>query len=232
MKIVKKSNSKVFSVLSKYRYVRHFQSGTSRLKEKTVKKLLYQAWKVTPSKNNFMPYKVHVLGPKHQEYKDSIFQKCLQNEGDSDGVIDPLTDRYLEQLPNYANILTCDYLLIFTLRVEHYPNPFQQMLIERGHNYPATKENEIETLVTPASLEVGMFANTFKTLCLEKDIDVAFTGCFPYDITHWRDIPFVKREPLLLMTIGKGKVFRQDHASEVEKTDYKPDYKKVINFVG
>ena len=32
-------------------------------------KLLYKAWKVSPSKNNFMPYAVNVLGPGDKRKK-------------------------------------------------------------------------------------------------------------------------------------------------------------------
>ena len=39
-------------------------------------KLLYKAWKVTPSKNNFMPYTVNVLGPGDKR-KKIIYDTCL-----------------------------------------------------------------------------------------------------------------------------------------------------------
>ena len=34
-----------------------------------IEKLLWKAWKVTPSKNNFMPYHCNVLGPEREQEK-------------------------------------------------------------------------------------------------------------------------------------------------------------------
>ena len=43
------------------------------------KDLLYKAWKISPSKNNFMPYKVSVLGPYNQNEKNIIYDKVVGN---------------------------------------------------------------------------------------------------------------------------------------------------------
>lgn len=222
----------IYDILNKYRYVREYRTTKTKIKESTIHKLLEQTWKVTPSKNNFMPYKVHVLGPSHQIYKNTTYLKCLKHEGDCDGIDDPASIRYSEHMPNYANILTCSHLLIFTLRVEHDPNPFQKWLINRGHNYPATNEETIGAMWATASLEIGMFSNTLKALCLEQNIDVAFVGCFPSEVEAWADMPFIKRPPLFIMTLGKGKVYRQDIVDEIESQDYKPGFEKVMNFIG
>ena len=45
-----------------------------------IEDLLWKAWKVTPSKNNFMPYHCNVLGPDKVKEKHSIWKKSQQNK--------------------------------------------------------------------------------------------------------------------------------------------------------
>jgi len=219
-------------ILRKRRYVREFDEDYD-IPYSLVNSLLKKTWKVTPSKNNFMPYMIHVLGPAQQKYKEKVFENCLSSEGLGDGIEDPLNTRYKDNLPNYGNILSCSYLLIFTLRLEDKPNPFQKAAIDDGHRYEAVDENRLDLLYPSASLEVGMFANSFSSLCLKKDIDVSFVGCFHRDLSKWSDIPFVTRTPILLMPIGKGKVYRDKTAkqSPIERLDLKPNYERIVNFI-
>lgn len=219
------------NVLKKRKYVREYDK-TAEIPESLVDSLLQRTWKVTPSKNNFMPYTVHVLGPQHQHYKDLVFLNCASNENKTDNDPEAVLKRYGKVPPNYANILSCSYLLIFTLRLEEDPNPFQKMLIERGHKYEAVDESRLHKLYPTASLEVGMFTDTFSALCLENNIDVSFTGCFRKELDTWKDIPFVTRKPILIMTVGKGKIYRQDFVKDsIEELDLKPDYEKIVNFI-
>ena len=51
-----------FDLLEKRRHVRTYKTDKHPPKE-LIEKLLWKTWKTTPSKNNFMPYNVHVLGP-------------------------------------------------------------------------------------------------------------------------------------------------------------------------
>ena len=212
-------------ILKKRRYVREYYSSAD-ISQSLIDSLLQKTWKVTPSKNNFMPYTIHVVGPKHQNYKDLVFLNCASNEGLTDGLNNPLEQRYKHDLPNYANILSCCYLLIFTMRLEDKPNPFQKMLIKKGHRYEAVDEHRLNELYATASIEVGLFADCFSALCLQNNIDVSFVGCFYRDLDKWKDIPFVTRQPILLMTVGKGKVYKK-----ILKNDQRPDYNRIVNFV-
>ena len=45
-----------------------------------IEDLLWKAWKVTPSKNNFMPYHCNVLGPERVAEKHSIWMKSVKNK--------------------------------------------------------------------------------------------------------------------------------------------------------
>jgi len=217
-------------LLQKRRYVKEFYKEADISKE-LIDSLLEKTWKVTPSKNNFMPYKAHVLGPEHVEYKEKVFLNCLQNESDGDKVDNLMNKRYAKNPPNYANILSCSYLLIFTLRPEDKPNELQKFLINRGHNYEAVNEKKINKITPGASLEVGLFMDCFSALCLHHGIDVSFVGCFSKDLSDWRDLPFITHKPLSIMPIGKGKIYRDEEEAVKNGFDHKPDYNRIINFV-
>ena len=219
-------------ILQNRRYVREYDNTVS-IPRSLINSVLQRTWKVTPSKNNFMPYNCHVIGPDNQDIKNKVYLNCARNEGITDGVEDPLNERYNEDLPNYANILSCSYLFIFTMRLEDKPNPFQQMLINKGHKYEAVDEDKLHDLYAIASLEVGLFTDCLSALLLENGIDVSFTGCFSRNINDWSDVPFVKRQPIILMTAGKGKVYRDQFVkkTDLEKYDLRPDYYRIVNFV-
>lgn len=222
----------IYDVLENRRYVIEYDQ-TATFSKSLIDSLLQKTWKITPSKNNFMPYTVHILGPEHQKYKELVFLNCASNEGLVDGVKDPLSLRYSNNPPKYSNILNCSHLLIFTMRLEDQPNPYQQMLINRGHKYEAVDENKLDDLYAMTSLEVGLFADALSGMCLEQGIDVSFTGCFHRNLKYWENIPFVKRKPILLMTLGKGKIYYRDtnKESDIENLDSKPDFDRIVNFI-
>lgn len=220
----------IYETLKKRSYVREYDT-TADIPESLIDLLLQQTWKVTPSKNNFMPYSVFVLGPRHQTYKKLAFFNALSKEGKGDNIENPLAIRYAYHLPNYANILSCSYLFIFTMRLETDPNPFQKCLIDRGHVYEAVDESKLDGLYAMASLEVGLFTSVFNGLLLENGIDSSFTGCFHRDLSEWKEFPFIKRTPIIIMTAGKGKIYIDETKNELQKQDLRPNYDKIVNFI-
>ena len=65
-----------YELLSKRRHIHLFDTEKIPPNE-LIDDLLYKAWKTTPSKNNFMPYHVNVLGPERWREKKSITKKCM-----------------------------------------------------------------------------------------------------------------------------------------------------------
>ena len=61
------------NVLKHYKYVKTYDQSQD-VPQSIIDELLQRTWKVTPSKNNFMPYKLHVLGPQHQDLKDKVYE--------------------------------------------------------------------------------------------------------------------------------------------------------------
>lgn len=222
----------IYDIYEKRKYVRTFDPDY-KISKGLINSLLMQAWKVTPSKNNFMPYKLHVLGPEHQEYKKAIYINCAGNEAKTDGIDDPLSERYKEILPNYANILSCSYLMLFTMRFEDQPSVHQKKLMDRGHTFePAMKEKYLKNYST-VSLEVGLFADAFSALCLEQDIDVSYTLCFRKELDTWKDLPFVDEKPVFIMVVGKAKDYLIDKRKREgwDKNDPRPDFDRIVHFV-
>ena len=215
-------------LLKNRKYVTEYDSDAD-VSASLIDSLLQKTWALTPSKNNVMPYIIHVLGPEQKKYKELLFEHCLETEGDCDKIKNPLAERYQDNLPNYANILSCSYLFIFTMRLETQPNSHQLEAIKHGHTYLAVNRSKLDQLLPIASLEVGMFINTFSALCLEHNISTSLTGCFSSNLKKWKKIKFVKRTPIIIMTAGKAKTYRQDLIKK--NCDPRPDYERIVNFV-
>lgn len=201
---------------------------------------LKAAWLETPSKNNFMPYRVYVLGPEFAKEKEEMYWLCLGNETKANGNI--ITDRdqlkqyqakmYPVNKAHYYNIISAEYVLIFTQRIENKPNEFQQYLIDKGYVYEqmATDGPKKEHARKVAYLEIGMFSTNFAGICLNNGIDISHTLCFPGDKQDWpqEHFSFLDSHPMLIMTVGKGEIYRK--ASD-QAIDPKPDFDRIVNIV-
>lgn len=223
-----------------YRYVYEYEQD-SQIDKKLIKNALYDAWKNTPSKNNFMPYKVHVVDSYNQATKELIYYKCLENETKANG--NHITDleglknyertAYKDVKPNYYNIKNADHILIFTQRVEDQLNDHQAKLVENGFVYEQMYSNgpKKDSARSVAYLEIGMFCSNFANACLAQGIDISHTLCFPNDKKDWPEpeFEFLDMNPLLIMTLGKAKKFRRDLIPDY--LDHKPNFERIINYI-
>jgi superfamily II DNA or RNA helicase len=223
-----------------YKYALEYDT-TSKIDLEFITDALKAAWLETPSKNNFMPYKAHVLGPEFAKEKEEMYWLCLGNETKANGNI--ITDRdqlkkYEERMyPNkryasYHNIRSAEYVLIFTQRVETMPNQLQQQLIDKGYVYEqmATDGPKKENARKNAYLEIGMFSTNFAGICLNNGIDISHTLCLPGDKKDWpqEHFSFLDSHPMLIMTVGKGKLRRLPGHQAI---DPKPDFDRIVNIV-
>lgn len=231
-----------FTYMNYYKYVYEYDRSKD-VDQNLFEQALYDAWKNTPSKNNFMPYKVHVISPKDRYTKELIYYKCLENETKANG--NHITD--LEELkryekleydnnnskPNYFNVKSAHYILIFTQRVETQPNEHQQDLIDRGFVYEQMAKNgpKKDSARSVAYLEIGMFCSNFANACLASGIDISHTLCFPSDKKYWSEpeFSFLDMNPLLIMTAGKGLKYRREQIPTY--LDLKPDFERIVNIV-
>jgi len=202
---------------------------TVEISNSLIDSLLKDTWEATPSKNNMMPYSLFVLGQDQKKLKEIVYNNCVSR----DKFLNEKTkiDGKPRLSPNFSAILSCSHLLIFTLRLEDNPSGYQRRAMANGARFEATKESTLEIGKQVASVEVGMFITSFSALCLEQGIDISYIGCFFRDMEYWKDLPFITRTPLLLVTIGKGKVYRRDINPERFADDLKPNYERIVNFI-
>jgi hypothetical protein len=218
----------IYDTLQSRRFVLQYDN-TVDIPESLIDSLLRKTWEVTPSKNNFMPYSVHVIGQgsENQKYKDLAYLNCLGNEAKADNVDinNIVAERYSGgYLPFYSNILSCSYLLIFTTRVETILSPHQQDAVKRGRNFEAL---DVSRLNHSSSFEMGLFVTAFSGMCLENQLNVSLIGCLPSNLSKWKDFPFITNQPRMIMTVGKAKSLLK----QVRPDDLRPNYDRIVNFI-
>ena len=244
-----------------YHYVKSYLNNIvsdneiiSKNVDKQIKKSLHTAWLQTPSKNNFMPYKVHILGPQFVKEKQEIYWLCLGQETKADGF--KITSRSdllkydkkksprafgTSELGNndsqhgrsdYRNILSAPYVLIFTQRVEDTLNEVQKWKISKGRVFEqmATHGDKKSSAKISALLEIGMFSTNFASECLAANIDISHTLCFPTNRKDWPQeyFAFLDENPLLIMTAGMGENYR---STKEQTGDQKPDFDRIVNII-
>lgn len=194
------------------------------------REIIYSVLKDTynsiPSKQNLMPYHAYILGPECKKEKEILYKISTRSQ-DSDS-------SYTTVKSNFQ--LFAPYVIIFTQRTPT-PNEFVLDKIEKGHAYKILhSDNAFNPGVSSQSIiEIGMFASLLAGFCLEKNLAISFTKCFPIwyknknnDIVRnimWNKLPFVKDPPHLIMSLG----YYKDHWNKPGET--KPDFNEVVSFI-
>lgn len=240
-----------YSHMHKYRYIMEYD--TEDIPDlHLIKQSLHEAWNTIPSKQNFMPYNIFVLGPgpEYKEIKDKIYYKALVNEYLSNSarydvsIEDPKSVEKAMLMhrapPQYINLKTAPYVLICTQRIEYEPNPHNLSFSLKGWNF---EQMESEWKINPQKnnraysvslIEIGMFIQSFSNLCLMHNIDISHTRCLPTNISFWSEpeFSFLENPPQLILTVGKGKTSRREYYRDISHSnDYRPDFEKVVKFV-
>jgi hypothetical protein len=239
-----------FGHMHKYRYVMNYD--TEKIPESfMIKQSLYEAWSTTPSKQQFMPYNIFVLGPDDKKIKELIYYKALVNEYKTNTPrydVDESDVMTLEKLmveqrdiPLYANLKTAPYVLICTQRVEDQISPYNKNRTSLGFNFEQAdsawqtdpkRKNRGQGL---AMLEIGMFVQSFANLCLKNNIDISHTRCLPTTMDFWTEpeFSFLENPPQLIMSAGFGKDYRRESNTLISHAvDYRPDFERVVKFIG
>jgi hypothetical protein len=224
----------IFNTLQKRKHVIDYSKDDIPSKE-TVNDILWHAWKTTPSKQNMMPYQISVYGPEHEKAKDAAWSKVAGNHHAYE-VYGTKKGRIKEPSyainPYYSHIQNTPWLLIFQHRVCTYTSPFYEKQIERGHYMEQMYRDEVVGSRV-VSFEAGLFASNVTAMCLEKDIDVSYCGCWPYLSSEWEDVPGVNENLIILMTLGKGSYYRRQRLEEQNQShlDYKTAYEDIVKFI-
>lgn len=182
-----------------------------------INKLIKKTFDTVPSKQNLMPYTVHVLGPEHVEAKDK-FYKITCHEGTTSN----------------TNVLA-PYVLFFTSRLV-FPTEalFRRQnatSIPLGKGHPMCDINRYKntTQLRETNIEIGMFSAILSGLCIEQGLDVAYLLCMDENqLNDHDDFKYLHNEVILFsMQIGvaprsaKKNYYRED----------KPDYDEVVSWV-
>ena len=176
---------------------------TDKIPEKNlIDSLLKKTFEIVPSKQSLVPYKIIVLGP------DSKLKKEMKDAS--------LT--YFQ--PAYE--LDSPYLIVFTERKITKVSPSVQRRIWKKHPYE--KIMNIGSALIEKSVEVGMFATIFTELCLEKELSLGYTECFPDKINEQFKDEFMITDPFLILSVG----YSNQKRSLKDKEEYKPDIDEVI----
>ena len=178
---------------------------TDKIPEKDlIDSLLKKTFEIVPSKQSLVPYKIIVLGP------DSKLKKEMKDAS--------LT--YFQ--PAYE--LDSPYVIVFTERKITKVNPSVQRRIWKKHPYD--KILNTGGGLKEKSLEVGMFATILTELCLENELSIGYTLCFPDEIGEKLNPVYdlMITDPFLIMSIG----YSYQKRSLKAKDEYKPDIDEVI----
>lgn len=176
--------------------------------------IIKKAFKLTASKQNLYPYKVHVLGPDKKQQKLDFYDIVCHQKGGAQNI----------------NIKHAPYCLIFTIRLVTNPDPIIKYRQSKGHSYEICNPETYQGQIPGVSLEVGMFSKVVTSLALENGMDVAYTGCFPdYKKNEhlWKKLPFIDDLVIFSMQFG----YRYNEHAFKQAKERKPLEYEVINWV-
>lgn len=222
--------------------------------DELVHTLLWKAWKITPSKNNFMPYQVSVIGPDQQHIKDQVWEGAAYNhrrvEESTFNVKDRNKEKYKTQLGNetqynfavnkaYNHVRYNSHLLIFSSRICKLEGYMKRMVEKEGHYAEQCEIKEVENLKASTSFECGLFAAHLAGLCVEHGIDVSYNLCKPGGKGYYKHMPFLwydKEKKYATvhanMSMGYGKYYRHQWLKDFNRgEDKKPEMEEVVKWI-
>ena len=227
-------------LFSKRRQIRAAWDQTRLPSKKTIKDLLERTMKISPSKQNLYPFKIHAFGPNNEKEK-RIVEKicCLYTQGsvnDFNLSRDQLKAKGAdENLPGW--------ILVFEQRLCK-PNTFikEYSQMYKGDS-PYITPGDVQgtasrfaqisekrfrgnTNKALACIEVGMFTKILAGLCLENELAISYIKSFPewrwagqrkeYNKNinkvglSWDSLPQITEAPLLVVQIGHKAAWMED----------------------
>ena len=206
----------ITSIFKKRFQARYFKKDDIP-KEELINSLIKKAFDLVPSKQSLIPYSVVVFGPEQTKIKEKLWEAAAWHwQRNTKG------RKHLGTVP-----LIAPYLILFCDRTVDDYSPAVKRLVAKGHPYSVLNLNGD---IPQKCIEVGMFATLLTGLCLEKNLAVSYTLCFPYNASLSK---FIKDEELL----GINKVFlymsigyAEGDNFILEKDEYKPPFKNIVEW--
>tara|TARA_B100001996_G_scaffold1404_1_gene1282 strand:- start:1784 stop:2524 length:741 start_codon:yes stop_codon:yes gene_type:complete len=244
----------IFDTMEKRHHV--YEYHEKNIPDEIVKDLLWKAWKISPSKHNFMPYKISVLGPNKQREKSMIWKKSQWNHKRMEAAganlpRDDLSNNPYNEKPEeytfhtnpaYNHVKHNSHLLIFSARICK-PNGYMKHVIKKeGHYAEECEKSEVTNLRVASSFQASLFACHLTALCIEQGIDVSYNLCLPGEKEAWDKMPYLWYDKeqkharvFANMSLGYGKYFRhqwlKDVKTDIGHMDLKPEIDEVIEWV-
>jgi len=200
--------------------------------KKDIQEILWKAWKVTPSKQNFMPYEITILGPEAKDEKVALWNLARANKKHVNESHSAIPWKEDGDNPNYIYLRHAPYCFIFSQRVCK-PNPYNQKKIdELNDHYEQMHESQLSDMVRTTAVEIGMFVANLNIFALEKGIQVNYNACFPSKIEKWSTLPIIKYNPLLIGAMGYCEIPRRNpRIAKDLADDYKPELTEILKWI-
>ena len=190
-----------------------------------IQNLLDKTWRLVPSKQQLMPYKVFVLGPDRKKEKEIIF--------DQSTIVEEKQNPDVKYNSGQCTNIFAPYVLIFTPRLSK-GSPAVRQRIKDGQTYTVCDPEKYRDDVQITSIEIGMFASVLTYLCRENEIDVSYNKNFlhwPQFKEYWKDLPFVDDPPYLLMSLGYRRYKDKPIQRPLIEEEYKENIDEIINWI-
>lgn len=181
-------------LFSKRRQIRAAWDPHKMPSKELIYDLLKRTQKVTASKQNLYPYKIHAFGPNDEKEKRIVEKICCLYEEGSVNDFD-LKKSKLEKLGRDNNLP--GWVLVFELR-KCKPNTFikEYSQMYKGDSPYVTTTDDVQgtasrfgqiseerfresTNKALACVEVGMFTKVLAGLCLENELAISYIKSFP-----------------------------------------------------
>jgi len=183
-------------LFSKRRQIRAAWDQIDIPSEGLIVSLIERAFKISPSKQNLFPFKIHAYGPDNNKQKEIIGSICsLWKTGSVNHWDDATKDGNFKSAEGDLNVK--DW--VFDSKGNDYRNApwvfiFEQRLCKEnnfvrehhdlhkdGHRFTQTDPKRFRELCNTklTCIEVGMFLQTFAGLCLENNLGISYIRTFP-----------------------------------------------------
>ena len=233
----------LMEAFSERRQTRYFDQERQPPKE-AIQEILDETFDLVMSKQNLMPYSVHILGPDKFEEKEAMYElSCKVEYPDEEKRNEWRMNRYRlhkehfepnKRFPNGNSQLFAPYVLVLCPR-QPKPNPLVQSYLDGA--VPHMNYTDLDKALTggQAKVEIGMFAAILGGIAVEKGLSVSYTGCINsgrlHDLMDWLD-----HEPVVSISLGyKNPLVSDQYLYNREmfagKGEDKPSKEEVFNWI-
>lgn len=200
-----------------------------------IDKVLYKAWKTTPSKNNSMAYQCLVWGPDKKQEKENIWKVVTKShhEVEKKAVEEGLAETTQKGVPNpyYEHVKFNPYLFTIHARLST-PNPYYKRMVRRGHFYDQGHIEYMDKIIDATAVEVGLFVQNLTNYLLEEGLDMSYNSCFRRSIKEWHKVglDMITTRCYIMVSCGYGERYRRQEIG-AHNEDLKPEQKDIIKWI-